>query len=176
MFMDKAEHNQLLEAVLKELPRQDQDSERGARLMVIGSEVDPEFISLLESSGAQVVTDDTCTGSRYFWNDVIPAGDSLSAIAARYLDRLPCPLRDVTERRRIRRILDLVKDYNVDGVIIALQKFCEPHGFDNPAIERALKENGIPSLFLELDITLAPGQLRTRIEAFLEMIGLQLLI
>ncbi|MFC1970148.1 2-hydroxyacyl-CoA dehydratase [Chloroflexota bacterium] len=176
MFMDKAEHNQLLETVLKELPRRDQDSERGARLMVIGSEVDPEFINLLESSGAQVVTDDTCTGSRYFWNDVIPAGDSLSAIAARYLDRLPCPLRDVTERRRIRRILDLVKDYNVDGVIIALQKFCEPHGFDNPAIERALKENGIPSLFLELDITLAPGQLRTRIEAFLEMIGLQLLI
>jgi benzoyl-CoA reductase subunit C len=174
MFMDKAEHSQLLEAALKEMPRQGHNTERKTRLIVISSETDVEFISLIESLGAQVVIDDVCTGSRYFWNDVVSAEDGLSAIAVRYLDRPPCPLRDLPERRRLSRIVALAKDYNVDGAIIALQKFCEPHAFDTPSIERALKENGIPSLFLELDITLAAGQLQTRIEAFLEMVGLQL--
>jgi benzoyl-CoA reductase subunit C len=61
--------------------------------MVIDSEIDAEFIRLIESRGAQVVADDICTGSRYFWNDVVPAEDSLSAIAARYFDRPSCPLR-----------------------------------------------------------------------------------
>jgi benzoyl-CoA reductase subunit C len=176
MFMDKAEHNRLLEAALKELLGRAPKTEGEARLMVISSEADAEFISLIESLGAQVVADDICTGSRYIWNDVVPAEDRVSAIADRYLNRPPCPLRDLPERRRLPRILNLVKEYNVHGVIMAVQKFCEPHGFDTPHIERALKENGIPSLFLELDITLAPGQLRTRIEAFLEMVGLQLLV
>jgi len=142
--------------------------------MVIGSECDVEFISLIESLGAHVVIDDLCTGSRYFWNEVVPDGNRLSAIAARYLDRPHCPLRDLPERRRLPHLVNLAKEYNVQGAIIALQKFCEPHAFDTLPIEAALKEQGIPTLFLELDVTLASGQLRVRIEAFLETIELEL--
>ncbi|MFC1945031.1 2-hydroxyacyl-CoA dehydratase subunit D [Chloroflexota bacterium] len=174
MVMDKEEHNHLLEVLLDERSTYDMDIESKPRLMVIGSECDVDLIHLIESLGAQVVIEDLCTGSRYFWNEVIPAEDRLSAIAARYLNRPPCPLRDVPEHRRLIHIVNLAKDYNVHGAIIALQKFCEPHSFDTPPIEAALKELGIPTLFLELDFTLAAGQLRVRIEAFLEMLELQL--
>ncbi len=50
------------------------------------------------------------------------------------------------------------------------QKFCDPHELDIPAIKKALEGKGIPTLFLELDVTVPIGQFRTRVEAFLEML------
>ena len=51
------------------------------------------------------------------------------------------------------------------------QKFCDPHELDIPAINKFLKENGIPSLFLEFDVTVPIGQFKIRTEAFLEMLS-----
>jgi benzoyl-CoA reductase subunit C len=174
MYVDKAEHNQMLEAALSELRKRERKGDHKVRLMVIGSEADVEFIRLVEKFGPAVVIDDLCTGTRNFWNDVVPGNDRIRAIANRYMDRPPCPLRDMPERRRIPYILKLAKDYKVEGAIIALQKFCEPHALDRPSIEAALKDNGVPSMYLELDVTVAEGQIRTRIEAFLEMLELQI--
>ena len=59
----------------------------------------------------------------------------------------------------------------MEGALVIQQKFCDPHEFDIPVIISHLKEMAnIPSLFLEVDITLPAGQFRTRIEAFLETI------
>jgi benzoyl-CoA reductase subunit C len=175
MCMDKQEHNVLLQEALQELPdRLGRAAE--IRLMTLGSENDDvEFIQLLESFGANIVIDDLCTGSRYFWNEVIPDGDYLSAIAARYINRPPCPVKDLVERRRLPHILDLAKEWGVQGVVIGHQKFCDPHQYDLPAIESMLKKNGIPILFLEYDVTIPAGQVRTRIEAFIETLQLELI-
>lgn len=171
MFMNKEEHNQLLQQALEELPKRQNGAEPKVRLMILGSENDDvEFFRFTESMGADIVIDDLCTGSRYFWDDVTPEEDRLSAIATRYINRRPCPAKDSDERRRLPHILKLAKDWNVEGVIVQQQKFCDPHGYDTPAIQSMLKENGIPSLFLEFDVTTPAGQFRTRIEAFLEMI------
>jgi benzoyl-CoA reductase/2-hydroxyglutaryl-CoA dehydratase subunit BcrC/BadD/HgdB len=66
--------------------------------------------------------------------------------------------------------LKLAQEYQVQGAIFARLKFCDPHAYDIPAIQATLKDNDIPALVIETDITLARGQLRTRIEAFLEML------
>jgi benzoyl-CoA reductase subunit C len=168
---DKAEHNREIKRVLEQLPGRD-SREPGARLMILGSEDDDiEFLNMVESCGATFVVDDHCTGSRYFWNEVEPRDDRLKSIAARYIDRVPCPSKDWEERTRTHHILRLAKEWNVAGAIVIQQKFCDPHELDIPAIRKALEENGIKTLFLEFDVTVPIGQFKVRVEAFLEMIG-----
>jgi len=169
-MMDKAEHNIALENVIKKLPERNLNRETGVRLMIIGSEDDDtEFIEMVESLQATILTDDHCTGTRYFWNEVVPEDDRLMALSKRYIDRVPCPSKDWEERTRLSHILTMAKEFNVDGAIIIQQKFCDPHELDIPAIKKALEGIGIPSLFLEFDVTVPIGQFKIRCEAFFEM-------
>jgi len=168
---DKKEHSQALVEILEELPARKLDRDPGVRLMIIGSENDDvEFARVVESLGATIVIDDHCTGSRYFWNEVLPNGDHLRTIAARYVDRVPCPSKDWPEWTRFRHILELARDFGVQGALLLQQKFCDPHECDMPPLEQFLKKNDIPTLFLEFDVTVPAGQFRTRVEAFLEML------
>lgn len=169
---DKAEHNQELKRILEVLPTRGNGRDPGVRLMIIGSEDDDiPFIKMVESSGATFVVDEHCTGTRYFWNEVEPRENRLEAIAARYIDRVPCPTKDWVDRRRIPHILNLAEDWNVQGAIVIQQKFCDPHELDIPAIRKALEDKGIKTLFLEFDVTVPIGQFKVRVEAFLEMLG-----
>ena len=64
--------------------------------------------------------------------------------------------------------IKLAKDYNARAAIFLQQKFCDPHEGDYPDLKRHLEDNGIPTLFLEFDITNPLGPFRIRVEAFLE--------
>ena len=197
MFMDKKEHSKLLEQLLEELSNTPRKITSGPRVMVLGSENDDtELVELTESLGANVVIDDHCTGSRYFWNEVIlpspsrgegqacpersewgegePTDKLLQAIASRYIDRPPCPQKDLRERRRFAHILKLAEEYKVQAAVLIQQKFCDPHEFDIPPLQELFQQKGIPSIFLEVDLTTPVGQFRTRIEAFLETMQLEL--
>ena len=175
-LMDIEEHNKLLEQLLQELPDRKIDRDAGLRLMMVGSEMDDVvFVRMLEELGCTVVIDEHCTGSRYFWDDVISQDDRLSAIADRYIDRWPCPAVSSDFSSRTDRILEHAQDWDAQGVLIYQQKFCDPHEFDIPSIQQMFKDNDIPTLILEFDVTIPFGQFRTRIEAFLEMAELEVL-
>ncbi|MEE9202174.1 MAG: 2-hydroxyacyl-CoA dehydratase [Dehalococcoidia bacterium] len=174
--MDRREHSRLLEEALAGLAPQGEGCQDEVRLMLLGSENDDvDFVRMVEGLGATVVTDDHCTGSRSFWNTVDATdGDPMGAIARRYFTRPPCPQKDVGQHRvRLEHITSLARDFRVRGAIILLQKFCDPHGFDLPPVQQALRDMGVPTLFLESDVTLAAGQFRTRVEAFLETLQLE---
>ena len=172
---DKATHNQLLAEALEYLPERKNDQDTGVRLMLVGSENDDtEFVRMVESLGVTCVIDDHCTGSRYFWNEVIPEENRIEAIAARYIDRVPCPSKDWEKRLRFEHIQKLIQDYQVQGVMVIQQKFCDPHELDIPPLMEFLKEKDIPTLFLEVDVTMPAGQFQVRIEAFLEMLQLEI--
>jgi benzoyl-CoA reductase subunit C len=128
---------------------------------------------MLEELGCTVVIDEHCTGSRYFWDDVIPQEDRLSAIASRYITRWPCPAVSSEFNDRGDRIMQHAKDWDAQGVLLYQQKFCDPHEFDIPSLAHNFKELDIPTLVLEFDVTIPFGQFRTRIEAFLEMAELE---
>jgi len=172
-FTDKREHNEELERVLKELPSRKPERNVGARLMIVGSEDDDtEFVAMVEKVGATFVIDDHCTGTRYFWNKVERKnGNPIEAIAERYIKRPACPSKDWEVRTRLPHILSLAKEWKASGAILIQQKFCDPHELDIPPLKKLLEQNGIPTLFLEFDVTVPIGQFRTRVEAFLEMIG-----
>lgn len=170
-MVDKGEYNETLGEWLGNLPDTSGHNGSKIRLMILGSENDDtEFVGMVESLNAVFVVDDHCTGSRYFWNDVTTNGDLLDSIARRYIERVPCPTKDWPKRLRIDHIKKLAKDWKVQGAIVIQQKFCDPHELDNPAIIRELKAVGVPSQFLELDVTVPVGQFKTRVEAFLEML------
>lgn len=170
---DKREHSKIVEELLKELPQRNLDREAGTRLMIIGSETDDrDFFEMVEENlniPATIVVEEHCTGSRDFWNDVIRQEDRMMAIASRYLDRPSCPSKDWPERQRFTHISNMLRDFNVEAALLMQQKFCDPHELDIPALEEFIKkEFDIPTYFLEFDITVPPGQFRTRVEAFLE--------
>lgn len=170
-MVDKGEYNETLGEWMKNLPDTSGHNGSKIRLMILGSENDDtEFVGMVESLNAVFVVDDHCTGSRYFWNEVTTNGDLLDSIARRYIERVPCPTKDWPKRLRIDHIKKLAKDWKVQGAIVIQQKFCDPHELDNPAIMRELKAVGVPSQFLELDVTVPVGQFKTRVEAFLEML------
>jgi len=168
-FVDKREHNAELKKVLAALPKRSMNREQGVRLMTIGSENDDcGFMAMVESVGATIVIDDQCSGTRYFWNEAAVNGNPVKAIADRYCDRPACPTKDYPDHTRFDHVLKLAKDYNAQAAVFLQQKFCDPHEGDYPDLKRHLEDNGVPTLFLEFDITNPIGPFRIRIEAFLE--------
>ena len=129
---------------------------------------------IVETSGAAVVCEEMCTGTRYFENLVDETQTTLegqvNAIAERYMkNNCAC---FTPNAGRIEDILRLVKEYKVDGVIDANLKFCTLYDMEGRDVERALKDAGIPVLGLETDYTDTDAeQLRTRVGAFVEMLG-----
>ena len=168
-FTDKREHNAELKRVLAEVAKRPNDREEGIRFMTIGSENDDvAFMAMIESVGATIVIDDQCSGTRYFWNEARIQDDVIATIADRYCERPACPTKDYPVHTRYDHVLKLAQDYNARGAIFLQQKFCDPHEGDYPDLKRHLESNGIPTLFLEFDITNPIGPFRIRIEAFLE--------
>jgi len=175
MFCDRAEHNQWLDGMLGDISHRE-PAVPSPRLVIVGGENhDPALLHLIEAQGATIVIDDLCMGSRYFWN-LVPGGeDSLEALAARYLEKPSCPVKDISDMRdraRQRHLLKLAEDYRVQGAILVYQKFCDPQELDIPFLVHIFREVGIPTCVLELETTLARGQVQTRVQAFLETIEL----
>jgi benzoyl-CoA reductase subunit C len=168
-FVDKREHNAELKKVLAKLPSRGLSRPEGVRFMTIGSENDDiSFMAMVESVGSTIVIDDQCSGTRYFWNESKPDADVVKAIADRYCDRPACPTKDYPAHTRFDHVLGLAKEFNARAAIFLQQKFCDPHEGDYPDLKRHLEANGIPTLFLEFDITNPIGPFRIRVEAFLE--------
>jgi len=146
-----------------------------ARLMVLGSILDdPEYLRVIESQGGLVVTDSTCFGSRIMWKDVRDEGeDPIHALAQYYVaDRHSCPRTFGEHERRAEFVREMVREFKVDGVVGERLSFCDQWGFAQYSIESDMKENGTPYLPLEREYILSGvGQLRTRIQAFLETLG-----
>jgi benzoyl-CoA reductase subunit C len=168
--MDKAEHNKMLAAELKRLGKVKADKPK-FRLMVLGSEVHNTGLEeYIDAVGGTVVIDEYDNGSGYFWNEVIPQEDRLMALSLRYLDKPRHPLKDISYARRPERIVEMIEDYHVNGVILMKQKFCHPHGTDFPSIWKILRERQVPFLYIEEDTTIPTVEVKADIDGFIETI------
>ena len=138
------------------------------------------FIDLIENSGAWVVADDLCPGARELFSYVDATDDPIDGIAERYLRKVYCG-RTYREKRgsyqeymeeRFGHIGRSIREFGVDGVVLYIYKYCDPFGFDVPEIKGFIESMGTPVLYLEDEYSMSTiGRLRTRIQAFLELIG-----
>jgi len=128
---------------------------------------------ILETAGAAVVCEESCTGTRYF-SDLVPEDGGtverqLGNIADRYL-QIHCACFTPNDER-LDDIIRLGREYQVDGVVHNNLQFCHTYANEAVKVERVLAKEGIPLLRIETDYSNEDaGQLRTRVDAFLEMI------
>jgi bcr-type benzoyl-CoA reductase subunit C len=177
------EANTLFDQVLAEIRRRGKSPvKKGPRLFVDGACLDNiELIKLVEELGGNVVADTICNGARDYFPKTDVGRDPIDALAHRYLDKINCP-KTYRENKtgtfegdiasRFGDIGAYAKEFKVDGAILYLYKYCDPFGFEVPARKAYYKSINVPLLPLE-DVYSAGtiSQLRTRIQAFLEMIG-----
>ena len=128
---------------------------------------------LLETAGAVVVCEESCTGTRAFSDLVAENGgtvqEQLRAIADRYM-QIHCACFTPNDER-LDDIVRLAREYQADGVVHYNLQFCHTYANEAVKVERALAEEGIPLLRIETDYSDEDaGQLRARVDAFLEMI------
>jgi benzoyl-CoA reductase subunit C len=176
------EANTLFDQVIVEIDRRQKSPlKKGPRLLIDGACLDNiELIKLVEEIGGNVVADTICNGARDYFPRTEVGKNPIDALAHRYLDRVNCP-KTYRENKTgtfegdiASRFVDIgayAKEFKVDGAILYVYKYCDPFGFEVPARKAYYKSINVPLLHLE-DVYSAGtvGQLRTRIQAFLEMI------
>jgi len=172
MVLPKDKHISLMKEFLTKLPNRAKDTSPRVRLLVSGSIIDsPEFMELIEDLGGLVVANDLCIGTRYFLNDSQVDGDPLAAIARRYIEKPPCAVTCCDEAK-FENLVSAAQSFHVDGVIFNTLQFCDTHSFNATHDAKKLERLGIPSLQLKVELPhLVTGQLKTRVQAFIEMIA-----
>jgi len=177
------EFNTLLDQVLAEIgKRKKSHLNKGPRIFMDGACIDNiELIKLVEELGGNVVADTICNGARDYFPRTDEGGNPIDALAHRYLDKINCP-KTYRENKtgtfegdmasRFGDIGAYAQEFKVNGAILYVYKYCDPFGFEVPARKAYYQSINVPLLHLE-DVYSAGtmGQLRTRVQAFLEMIG-----
>jgi benzoyl-CoA reductase subunit C len=183
MSLPVQEANELFDEVLQELgQRKDSPVAKAPRILVDGACVDNiDFIKLIEDSGANVVAESLCIGTRDYWPHAETGMNPIESLAHRYLDKINCPrtYREKAEgsyegdlEARFGDIGSLIKEFAVDGIILYVYKYCDPFGFEVPARKAYFDQLGVPALYLEDEYSIGTiGRMRTRIQAFIEIIG-----
>jgi len=171
--MPKDKHTQILERLYREISENGREvGERYRyRLMLNGSPLNnPEFIRTIEELGGLVVIDELCTGARYFWDQVDIALPPIEALARRYLFHFPCARMFPCEER-FKRVINLAKDYRIDGVITQMIRYCTPYTRDQVLLKERLEREGIPVLSLDVEYGQGGiGPIKTRVQAFFEIL------
>lgn len=180
MGIPAAEHIDLISGLIEEVKKRPAAAPDGLpRIFLWGNEIDDiSFIKLVEECGAHVVMDDLCTGSRFFWQDVEETGDPFDGLVSRYLD-IHCPrtlkpqagAREEDLENRFGYIHSFMKEWQAAAAIFYIVRYCDTCELEGPDLKEYLNGLDLPVLMIEDDYsTSTMGQLRTRIQAFLEMI------
>jgi len=163
----------LIQDFRKEIEERDGIGGYRARLVLMGSHMqDPAFIRTIESQGALVVADRLCTGTIPGLMPMEMNGDPFTAMAEHSFRKTLCPRMMEDFDRRLAAVIDTVREYRADGVVVEIMKFCDLWGVDAVPLVSALRKEGIPVLRLEREYRMGgEGQLRTRVQAFIESMG-----
>ncbi|HPR78340.1 MAG TPA: 2-hydroxyacyl-CoA dehydratase family protein [Candidatus Limiplasma sp.] len=160
--------------------RPDPNKKYRARVLVVGSEIDdPGLIKLIEDTGALVVADRFCFGS-VPGRQEIPLNDDEDALTqvCRYnLQSTQCPRQCAAHRvqNRYDTVERLAREYSADGAIYEQIKFCTYWSYERAMAGYIMpREYGIHVLSVDRPYIVGQsGQLRTRIQAFIESLEIK---
>jgi len=150
-------------------------AEKGStRILISGSPMaipNWKLHSIIEGSGAVVVGEESCVGERNH-RDLLDENfssidEALEKIASRYLG-IHCACFTPNDER-MDDIKSLVKSLHAQGVIHYSIQFCTPYMMEAYKAEKAVRD--VPFMRIETDYSMEDlGQLKSRIEAFIEVI------
>lgn len=128
-----------------------------------------KIVKQLEDAGSSVVCFENCVGTKNFEMLVDEDKEPIDAIAERYLN-IPCSIMTPNDGR-MDRIKEYIKDYSVDGVVDVTLTACHTYAIETEKVRRAVEGCGKSYLAIETNYSNSDsGQLKTRLEAFVEML------
>ena len=171
-----------LKETLKELKKRvpDEVSPYRARVAIVGSEIDdPNLTKLIEGCGALVVSDRYCFGSTP-GREVIELNDdedALTQVCRHYMEVAECA-RYISDEKVLQRRQTadrLAKEFGAEGIIYEQMKYCDFWGFERALVSHIMHdEYGWPVLSIDrLYNNGNSGQLRTRVQAFVESLEIK---
>ncbi|MCF6173471.1 MAG: 2-hydroxyacyl-CoA dehydratase family protein [Campylobacteraceae bacterium] len=145
------------------------------RLIVLGTPFAPPNWKLhgaVESTGGAIINEESCIGHRYYKDNIDLDGvndeDTLMSKLMQRYSKVDCACF-TPNTPRIDKILKMYKDRQADGVIYYTLSFCHTYNVESHLVGEALEKEGIPCLLIESDYSTEDvGQIKTRVEAFLE--------
>jgi bcr-type benzoyl-CoA reductase subunit C len=172
-FLPVEEYGLLLENLLAGLKPVAGPSIRRPRVVLSGMVFEPlDAIELFDTVGVEVADDDFAGGWRSVAKDTLRVDDPVEGIAEFLFGGAPCCCLHNPDQDRHEYLVQKVRDADADGVIFWCVKFCEPDAFDRPQLLARLGQESIAATVLEVDLSMKSFEsLRTRIQAFCEMIG-----
>ncbi len=176
-FMDREEHNRLLQEVVDWAQGEKgryEDQDGYFKLIVGGIVVEPPNIyDLIDEARGNIVGDNLCTASRYIYHDVDVDGDPAEALADRHLRKPHFSPINEDVKRIYTDLLDLYREKGAETIFYVHIKYCESQDYDLPDIKKRMREEGIPLLELETEYQtthIAHAQMKTRLQAFCESV------
>ncbi len=135
--------------------------------------------TLIEEATPQgvLVGDEMCSSDRILYDpvgiDEWTMDDMINGIAERYLMASTCPCftsKDGNEDR-VNWLITKVKETKANGVIYYVVRGCMLYAMEYSRVKKALDKLSIPVYYLDTEYTREDvGQMKTRVEAFLEML------
>jgi benzoyl-CoA reductase/2-hydroxyglutaryl-CoA dehydratase subunit BcrC/BadD/HgdB len=173
-----AEMAPILNDVVAKLEKRKRDGyvygPKGApRVMVTGCPIGGDSLKVLntiEEVGGVIVALDSCSGMKPYAGFIEEgSGDPVRAMAARYL-QIPCSCM-TPNNRRLTELDRLMERFKPDAVVDVVLQACHSYNIESVKVgENVQRKHGLPFLKIVTDYSQSDvGQIRTRVEALLEM-------
>lgn len=145
------EHNDILRNVLKYLETDSGEPLDNIRVVLSGSFCEQPPIGLIKSiemAGCYIVDDDFMLGSRWINGDInAKTNDPLQELVTSFLNQsaFSSAIYDVGNPKG-KRLVDLAKMRNADGIVFCAASFCDPALLDRPDMQKECDLAGIPHI------------------------------
>ena len=171
-FMEKSRHTALVKELIAALKAEPAPEFKGKKIIVTGIQVEPyDVLDIFQENGFAIVADDLAQETRNFRQDVPDDDDALMALARAWNEFDGCSLATDANKPKGQMIIDAVKKYGADAVVVCMMKFCDPEEFDYPILLQELEAAGVKNLYIEVDQeSTAFEQVKTRIQTFAEIL------
>ena len=171
-FMEKSRHTALVKELIAALKAEPAPEFKGKKIIVTGIQVEPyDVLDIFQENGFASVADDHAQETRNFRQDVPDDDDALMALARAWNEFDGCSLATDANKPKGQMIIDAVKKYGADAVVVCMMKFCDPEEFDYPILLQEFEAAGVKNLYIEVDQeSTAFEQVKTRIQTFAEIL------
>ncbi len=145
------EHNEMLEQVVVHISKERGEPMDNIRVLVTGSFCEQPPIGMLKSiemAGCYIVEDDFMLGSRWIQGNIKDnTADPLEALTDAYLNQstFASCYYDVGNPKG-KRLVELAKKRNADGIVFCAASFCDPALLDRPQMQQECDAAGIPHI------------------------------
>ena len=171
-FIEKSRHTALVKELIAALKAEPAPEFKGKKIIVTGIQVEPyDVLDIFQENGFAIVADDLAQETRNFRQDVPDDDDALMALARAWNEFDGCSLATDANKPKGQMIIDAVKKYGADAVVVCMMKFCDPEEFDYPILLQEFEAAGVKNLYIEVDQeSTAFEQVKTRIQTFAEIL------